>query len=219
MIPKALVVGDSRMRYIKEYQINKQPVGHDELDICPLPGATLQDVLSLTKDILQTSNYSLVYICGGVNNLTRMTGKSVVVNETCLSQMPVYLISLCQIFLDEADRDFPHTKFVFCPVFSLSIEKYNCHLAKKPFIKHSKSIFQKDINETLYRFNKYMKNTVNSSSNLTTPEYDKGIVYYTPKRGVLVNHKNFWDGLHQDTTLSVKMYEEILRCKRIDFVN
>ena len=213
---KALVIGDSRLCSVHRYQTNKKPSGYQELDIMPFPGATIQDVLNHTKKVLENFDYSLVYISAGVNNLTRMTGLSVIPNETFLKYMPVNLISICQIFLNEMESLYPDTKFVFCPVLGISLDKYNCHIQKKTFTSYTNNDVQSKINCSTYQFSKYMKNTVNFSFNVSTPEYEKGIVSYTRKK-VIVNYSKFHDGLHLDQTVSINMYNEFLRCKRLDF--
>ena len=100
----ALVIGDSRLRPVKQYIEKNKPEGLNYLHVHSHPGATLQDIFKYTGQILEKNCYSLVYILAihqlviRVNNYTRMTGKAIVINETFLLQMPTILISECQLF-------------------------------------------------------------------------------------------------------------------------
>ena len=157
------------MSRVSKY-MEKKPAGYDELEIIPLPGAKMEDILKCALATIKKTFYPIIIIAGGVNNLTRHTGKQIIINETFVLQMPLIMISQCQNFIQDVEDISPKIKIVFCPFLPVSLDKYNSHLKGEAFCNFCNGPDQVKINKAASKFNRYIKN-LNDRAGILTPTF------------------------------------------------
>ena len=115
MEQRSLVIGDSRVRYLKDYVSTVSPgLLLNDFVFHSFSGKDLNYVISRTIEELKVTKYKYVYLFAGVINLTVKTGNHVAFNDNYINKLPFNHLSDCQFGIHSLEKVAPDTKIIFC---------------------------------------------------------------------------------------------------------
>ena len=178
---------DSRAEGIYD-SIHKQPQP-EYIGVWKQQGATLGDLVDLASAHLRNSPFDIVYIAGGVNNITtknRATGKISFLWDPPETIIP-HLASDLRAANDQLTKEFPASKVIFCSLVGSDLARVvNAH--KTTWLQ------QESVNEAVFTFNEEVFR-INKWRGTVSPSLHRTV--HRSKNG---KHKSYydhlWDGIH-----------------------
>ena len=201
------IVADSRGVGLEE--LIATPKGYRALVLIK-SGATLQDLLTMSKNIINNRPCEAVLILGGVCSFTTKEDGQVIFPHATADDAYDTLKNLIKSVLSSLDK-FDSTPVIMCPFVGVELNRAND--PKRSNIKHKKPHPQQGtLNEAAIRINEFIK-TIDLERGFTAPNIDTAVHKdHGQSLGWRHSYSKLYDGVHPTAAVLSSWAKKILEC-------
>ena len=196
---------DSRGQGLQE-EVNKRNTDGEYLEIRSYSGRTLRGVTDYADNYLKQYPYDVIYICGGVNDITSKDKKTKIITYEWEKgkDLEDHLLSELKRAEDTLKKNHPGAKVIFCPIVGLLLERV--------LTNHTATLDQQtDVENAVWDFNSKIFE-INNGKNLFTPALHHQVHRFT--RGIRrAYYHHLGDGLHPTPNLLSKWADQFVKSK------